>query len=100
MRFVGLDLHKLSMDVCAPDDRGTCLFRDSVECERNAPEQFAREKLGRDDRLALEATTNTWAVVEILRPCVAEVVVGNPLQIKAIAQAKVKTDKIDAQVLA
>src|SRR5262249_23453442 len=27
-------------------------------------------------------------------------VVGNPLQIRAIAQAKVKTDKIDAEVLA
>jgi transposase len=100
MRFVGLDLHKHSMEVCALDDRGKCLFRDSVDCERNALEQFAREKLGRDDRLALEATTNTWAVVEILRPFVAEVVVGNPLQIKAIAQAKVKTDKIDSQVLA
>jgi len=56
--------------------------------------------LCKDDRLALEATTNTWAVVEILRPFVAEIVVGNPLQIKAIAQAKVKTDKIDAAVLA
>jgi len=52
------------------------------------------------DQLAVEATTNTWAVADILRPFVAAVTVGNPLQIKAIAQTKVKTDKIDAQVLA
>src|SRR5437868_798085 len=51
-------------------------------------------------QIAVEATTNTWAVAEILRPFVAAVVVGNPLPIKAIAQAKVKTDKIDAEVLA
>jgi transposase len=48
----------------------------------------------------LEATTNTWPVVGILRPVVKEVVVGNPLKTKAIAEAKVKTDKVDAEVLA
>jgi transposase len=39
-------------------------------------------------------------VVAILRPFVAAVVVSNPLKTKAIAEAKVKTDKIDAEVLA
>jgi transposase len=48
----------------------------------------------------LEATTNTWAVVDALEPHVAEVVVGNPLRTRAIAEAKVKTDKVDAEVLA
>jgi transposase len=65
-----------------------------------ALDAFARTHLRKTDKLAVEATTNTWAVVEILCPFVAAVVVGNPLQIKAIAQAKVKTDKIDAEVLA
>jgi transposase len=50
--------------------------------------------------VALEATTNCWAVAEILTPHVAEVVVSNPLATKAIASAKVKTDKVDARVLA
>ena len=50
--------------------------------------------------MALEATTNTWVVVRILTPHVAEVVVSNPLLTKAIAAAKVKTDKVDACVLA
>jgi len=100
MRHIGLDLHKQSLEVCALDAQGKRLFRLAVDCSRPALEQFARKQLCKDDRLALEATTNTWAVVEILRPFVAEIVVGNPLQIKAIAQAKVKTDKIDAAVFA
>jgi transposase len=94
------DLHKHFVEVCVLGGGGKALSRHSVTCERNALEQLAREELQGEDRLALEAATNTWAVVEVLRPFVAEVVVGNPLQIKAIAQAKVKTDKIDAQVLA
>jgi transposase len=100
MRFIGLDLHKKSLVVCALDGSGQVLFRETVACRRDALEAFARSKLRKTDRLAVEATTNTWAVADILRPFVAAVTVGNPLQIKAIAQAKVKTDKIDAQVLA
>lgn len=100
MRFIGLDLHKKTLVVCALDRRGKVLFRETVECRREALLAFAKGTLKKSDRLAVEATTNTWAVADILRPFVAAVTVGNPLQIKAIAQAKVKTDKIDAEVLA
>jgi len=48
----------------------------------------------------LEATGNTAIIVRLLRPFVRRVVVANPLQVRAIAWAKVKTDKIDAAVLA
>ena len=100
MRFIGLDLHKKLLVVCALDQRGKVLFRELIECHREVLEAFAKAKLRKTDRLAVEATTNTWAVADILRPFVAAVTVSNPLQTKAIAQAKVKTDKIDAEVLA
>jgi transposase len=100
MRFIGLDLHKKTLVVCALDRRGKVPFRESVGCRREPLEAFARTKLRKTDRLAVEATTNTWAVADLLRPYVAAVTVGNPLQIKAIARAKVKTDEIDAEVLA
>ncbi len=40
------------------------------------------------------------AVSRVLTPFVARVTIANPLQVKAIAQAHVKTDKIDAGTLA
>ena len=49
--------------------------------------------------VVVEATTNCWAVVRALEPYVARIVVSNPLITKAIAKAKVKTDKVDARVL-
>src|SRR5690606_39207320 len=58
------------------------------------------QRLEPTDAVVVEATTNTWAVVSILEPHVAEVVVSNPLRTRAIAAAKVKTDRIDALVLA
>jgi len=50
--------------------------------------------------VALEATTNCWAVADALRPHVARVVGSTPMATKAIAMSKVKTDKVDAHVLA
>lgn len=52
----------------------------------------------RDQRL--EATGNAMAVVRVLSPYVGRVIVANPMQVKAIAHARIKTDKIDAGVLA
>lgn len=48
----------------------------------------------------LEATGNTAAIVRLLTLFVARVVIANPLQVKAIAHARVKTDKVDARILA
>lgn len=47
----------------------------------------------------MEATFNTWAVADLLQPHVRSLTVSNPLLTRAIAQAKIKTDKIDARVL-
>ncbi len=100
MHYIGVDLQKHALEVCALDGKGKLLFRVSATCDRTSLDEFGRKHLRKTDKIAVEATTNTWAVAEILRPFVAEVVVGNPLQTKAIAQAKVKTDRIDAEVLA
>jgi transposase len=67
---------------------------------REALAAFAERQLAREDRLAMEATTNTWAVAGVLRPFVKEIVIGNPLKVRAIAEAKIKTDKVDSRVLA
>ena len=100
MRYVGLDVHKHSIEVCILDDAGTVVKRCKVPCRREQISRFASIQLRPDDQVVLEATTNTWAVVDILEPLVGRVVVSNPLRTKAIAEAKVKTDKIDANVLA
>ena len=48
----------------------------------------------------IEATGNCMAVSRVLSPFVKRVIIANPLQVKAIAHAHVKTDKVDAGTLA
>nr|WP_244491223.1 hypothetical protein [Paramesorhizobium deserti] len=63
----------------------------------------ALEGLGRSlsvtDEVVIEAAGNCMAVSRVLSPFVRRVAIANPLQVKAIAQAHVKTDKIDAGTL-
>lgn len=60
---------------------------------------FART-LTSEDQVALEVTFHTWAIQEILVPHAGRVVPVNSMQVKAIASAKIKTDKVDAHTLA
>src|SRR6187397_2276925 len=56
--------------------------------------------LGPADEVALEATGNTWAIATLLASRAGRVVVSNPVKTRAIAEARVKTDKVDAAILA
>ena len=100
IRYVGLDVHKDVVQACLIDEQGRQRESHRLPCTKESLEAFARERLRATDYIALEATTNTWAVLALLRPHVARIVVGNPLRTRAIAEAKVKTDKVDAEILA
>jgi transposase len=95
-----LDVHKHTVCACILDSAGKKVFAGDVACTRQGLRDFAAKRLEKDDKVVLEATTNTWAVVGELKPFVASVTTSNPLRTKAIAEAKVKTDKVDAEVLA
>ncbi len=100
-RYVGIDLHKHLIVGHVIDAAGKQVdtFRyESVDAETLS--RIGRLRLTKEDQVVLEATTNCWAVVRALEPFVTRVAVSNPMATKAIAKAKVKTDKVDAAVLA
>jgi len=99
-RYVGLDVHKDVVEYCILDATGKKIDGGRIVCEQSVLKRFAMKTLSSKDHVALEATMNTWSIVDILEPHVTKIVVGNPLKTKAIAEAKIKTDKIDAMILA
>lgn len=101
MTFAGLDLHKKEVEAALLDEDGKLILRARFAATRVALQAFAAAHLSPDSTIAaVEATTNTWPVAAILQPLVHKVVVSNPLRTKAIASAKIKTDKVDALALA
>ena len=68
----------------------------------NDPESFQAfaEDLPRPIRLVMESTGNWAYLYECWEELVEEVQLAHPLKTKAIASARIKTDRIDAKILA
>jgi transposase len=94
MRSIGLDVGKHFAEVAIREPGGRTRSGGRISASPDA------RTLGPADQVVLEATTNTWAIVELLERHAGRVVVSNPLRTRAIADAKVRTDTIDAATLA
>ncbi len=98
MRYIGLDVHKDFCEVAVLED-GVFRSGPRVATTPQDLEVFA-QSLAPEDEVALEATGGAFAVARIIEPYVCRVVVANPTAVRAIAWAKVKTDRLDARTLA
>ena len=97
-RVIGIDVHRTFGEVVIWEN-GILRHAGRVDMTRIALEGLGKS-LRSTDEVVIEATGNSMAVSRMLTPFVARVIIANPLQVKAIAQAHVKTDKIDAGTLA
>jgi transposase len=98
MRVIGLDVSRTVGEIAYLQD-GQIHGGGRVVLQHEPLRRFALS-LQPSDVVVLEATGNTAAIVNALQDHVAQVVVANPLQVRLIAEARVKTDKIDAAILA
>lgn len=99
VRHIGMDVHRSFAQIAVVED-GLCRDEGKIGVRPEDLRDWAEAFLEPDDEVALEATTNSDAVAVMLREVVARVVVSNPRKTRAIAEAKVKTDKVDARILA
>src|SRR4051812_36073909 len=97
-RCLGLDVHREFAQVAIWQD-GSVRQAGQIPATPEGLRRFA-DSLAATDEVALEATCNTHAIAKLLEGRVARVVISNPQKTRAIAEAKVKTDKVDAAVLA
>jgi transposase len=98
-RYIALDIHKHYAVVAGVDREGEVLLKPRQVTNQQL-RSWAESHLGETDRVVIESTTNAWHVYDLLAPLVAEVKVANPIRIKQIAEARTKTDKRDALILA
>jgi transposase len=98
MRFVGLDVHRDFCDVAIYENAKVR----SAGRVASSPEQLElfAQSLGPEDRVALETTGNALRIARILEPHVDAVLVADTRNVRAMTHAKVKNDRIDAQMLA
>lgn len=98
-RYIALDIHKYYSVFAGVDREGEEILTPK-RVEHLDLEGWLAKHLLPTDRVVIESTTNAWHVYDLLSPLVAEVLVANPIKVKQIACARVKTDNRDTLILA
>jgi transposase len=95
---IGVDYHKRFTYFVVKSSKGVVLKNGQVINKKDHVQKFL-EGFTSDSAAVLESCRNWCVMHDWLEDIVDEVVLANPYKVKAIAEAKIKTDKIDASIL-
>lgn len=98
-RFIALDVHKQYIMVGAVDGEQQVVLRPR-KLTLEQYDRWYREQVQPTDTVVIEATSSAWHLYDQLKAQGATVVIANPLLIKWIGSAPVKTDRHDTLKLA
>lgn len=97
--YVGLDVHKKYCYATVLDQEGQVVTQGQFLNTREELDVFLQQLHGHN-QVALEACGFWEPVYDQLEDHGLDVIVAHPLKTRAIAEARVKTDRIDSQTLA
>ena len=102
MLFLGCDVHQNYTTVSCVNEAGVVLATENVTNTQESVRRFLSRYPTDDFSVVLEAGLNWGMVYDLFESLasVKQVVLAHPPRVKAIAAAEIKTDKIDARILA
>ena len=99
MLHAGMDMHKRFSVVTVVDDDGKEVITGKKLANQEEELLAFFNGLGKEVRVVLEAGQNWMWMCDLLDGCGIDNVLCHPLKTKAIATAKIKTDKLDSRIL-
>jgi len=100
---VGVDVHKRICQACLKDERGSIVEELRFPNNQEGASRLATilKKHG-EAKVAMESTGNLWVKLydRLDEEANIDVILTNPKKTRVIAEAKIKTDKLDARLLA
>jgi len=98
MLYAGMDVHKKFCQVIVCTKEGEIVKKGKIKTDEKEIRKFFYGL--KNVKIAIEASTNYSYIVDALAKEGYEILVAHPLKTRAIAEAKIKSDKIDAKMLA
>lgn len=98
MNYVGVDYHKKYSYMVVKNEDGRVERRGTVNNTKEEVQHFLEPY--RPGMAVVEATRNWGLIYDWLDEVLDDVTLAHPLKVKAIAEARIKTDKISADILA
>jgi transposase len=103
--YIAVDIGKKNCVVCITDKDGSILeetkYENTLEEAKRFASNLGKKYINRKCQVVCESTANMWLkTYEAFDKHGIDVKLANPMKTKAIAEAKIKTDKLDARTLA
>ena len=102
--FIGMDLHNNTSTFVVKDKEGKLIDSAKVLTDKNDVTRhinaIKRNGDGKELSLVVEPVSQWYYYADLIENLGVDVRLAHPMEVKAIAQAHIKTDKIDAGVLA
>jgi transposase len=99
MHYMGIDHHKQYSHITVLDEKGEVIKADRVGNTRKEVEVFLRDLDGKIEGV-IEAGYSHYTMMDLMESEGVSMKIAHPEQVKAIAKAKIKTDKRDSRILA
>jgi transposase len=99
MDYLGLDFHKNYSTATIINPRGEILQRQKLYNNKESFVELLRP-YKQEVCAVVEACRNWHVAVDLLEGLVKEITLAHPFKVRAIAEAKIKTDSIDSETLA
>ncbi|MDP2926171.1 MAG: IS110 family transposase [Nanoarchaeota archaeon] len=99
MNYIGMDIHKKFTVAVAKDRDGNKLAEEKFNNSKSNFEAFLKIFVPEETKIVIESTSVWEYIYDMLEEMKYKVILANPVKTRAIAEARIKTDSIDADTL-
>ena len=99
MNYIGMDIHKQFTVAVAKDKEGNLLAEEKFDNSRTNFGEFLRDFKQEETKIVMESTSVWEPIYDLIEDMNYSIKLANPTKTRAIAEARIKTDKVDADTL-
>lgn len=99
INYIGMDIHKKFTVAVAKDRDGNKLAEEKFDNSKSNFEAFLKIFVPEETKIVIESTSVWEYIYDLLEEMKYKVILANPVKTRAIAEARIKTDSIDANTL-
>lgn len=99
MNYIGMDIHKQFIVAVVKDEQGNNISQEKIVNDSESLKSFMIVYQPEETKIVMESTCVWEHIYEALESMCYEVKLANPVRTRAIAEARVKTDSVDANTL-
>ena len=99
MKYIGLDIHKRYCFATVMDEDGEVLKQERITARDEDILNFL-SRIDGEAKIVMESTGLWEHIYDLIEGEGYEVILAHPLKTRAIAEARIKTDRVDSEILA